>query len=171
MEFAPIVRGLLRGEPVRLLNPQHYLPCGVLQLPEYNVTVTLGEPKLHAHLGQAFLSLIQQRPFPFVLCRVCGNVFVQTGRGKRPRYCSSRCRARGIPSAAHRAAYLRSYRRKKRGGEARIARRIMRAWPKADHYAQLEKQFPRKSRRELLYILKLARAASERPGDTRRKEK
>ena len=103
------------------------------------------------------LPLFETRPFPFGKCAVCGQVFVQARRGKPRRYCSSSCRAKGMPSAAKRTEYMRTQRQRQRKRDLDKAQRIIRkASSEQKQLELLGKEFPQKSRRQLLHLLKRA---------------
>src|SRR5262245_12918280 len=109
------------------------------------------EAKLH--------QLLRLQPFPFGLCPVCHKVFVQPGRGKPRRFCSDACKQKGIPSAAKRSGYALAWRHRVRDREVANARLILRAWPEErQRWLQLRRAFPRKSRRQLLYLIKQAQS-------------
>jgi len=125
--------------------------------------ITLAGSKADVKVGEygqlfdpSIFDLIRERPFPFGMCAVCSTVFVQPHRGKRRRYCSGSCKAKGIPSATKRTEYAREYRHRKREAEILRTRRVLRAWPKQEQFAELRKQFPTKPHRELLYLLRRA---------------
>jgi hypothetical protein len=103
------------------------------------------------------LPLFRTHPFPFGQCAVCGQVFVQAHRGKPRRYCSSSCRAKGMPSAAKRTGYMRTQRQRQRKRELDTAQRLRRkASSEQKQLELLGKEFPQKSRRQLLHLLKRA---------------
>lgn len=101
--------------------------------------------------------LARQQPFPFGQCRVCDRIFVQARRGKERRYCSDRCKARGVPSAPKRTEYTRIHRQRKRAKEVAEACHVIGPVRRDAQYARLERRFPKKSRPALLYLLKRAR--------------
>lgn len=103
-----------------------------------------------------FHTCIRQTPFPFGQCAVCRKVFVLPKKGKPKRYCSPSCKAKGVPSAAKRTEYTRMQRHKRRHEEILTTRRILRVWPKDEQWEMLQKAFPRKSRRQLLFLLRQA---------------
>lgn len=102
------------------------------------------------------LELLKERPFPFRRCPVCESVFVLERRGKPRRFCSTRCKAKGIPSAANRAQYAKGYRKQKRAEEIEVTKRTMAGRTRTERYAELRKRFPGKSRRQLRYLIKCA---------------
>jgi hypothetical protein len=116
------------------------------------------------------LDIRDRHTFPFGRCARCGNVFVQPRRGRARRYCSERCKATGIPSAAKRTEYARTYRRRKRTKEIDVTKRILRQWPRDQQYAQLQKQFPTKSRREVVYLIRQAQPSPRARSERGRKE-
>jgi hypothetical protein len=110
--------------------------------------------------GPAFpelYQLLEPGLCPFGRCPQCENIFVQPGRGKPRRYCSDRCKAKGIPSASKRTFYARGYRRRRRQKETTIARRVIQASPKAAQFSQLRKALPRKKRGQIRWLLRVAR--------------
>jgi len=103
---------------------------------------------------------LRLRPFPFGLCPVCHKVFVQPSRGKPRRFCSDACKQKGIPSAAKRPRYALAWRHRVREREVANTRRILAAWPEERlRWQRLRRAFPKKSRRQLLYLVKQANQA------------
>ena len=104
------------------------------------------------------LPLFRTCPFPFGKCAVCGQVFVQLHRGKPRRYCSPSCRAKGMPSATKRTEYMRTQRHKKRKREIESTKQILRTVPRdvEKQLRALEPEFPEKSRRQRLHLIKRA---------------
>lgn len=175
LEVRRIVQGLLSGTEQSLLGEYLLRPIPGPTVSEVGGRLrpgwqrTSGIPLLGEFLHYVWGAAVRRQRCPFGRCPVCGVVFVQPQRGKPRRYCSQRCKAKGVPSASKRTQYVREYRRQKREQEIQTARRVLRAWPKHEQFAQLEKQFPTKPRRELLYLIKKARVAQSEP--TSRKER
>jgi hypothetical protein len=114
-----------------------------------------------------FWTLLQSsRPSPIRRCLKCNAIIEQPVRGQRgqPRkYCSTRCRAKGIPSAAKRTEYVREYRRRKAKKDIlQMQQILLQVSNPLDLTSRLEKEFPKKSRRQLNYMIKAART---RQGD------
>ena len=108
-----------------------------------------------------FYQLLRSSPFPFGQCRFCPKVFLQSRKGKPRKYCSATCKQKGIPSAATRTADIRERRREHRRREIEQTRQILQRWPEERGYwPRLQKEFPRKSRRELLYLSKQAKRSA-----------
>ena len=151
-----IILRLLEGRPASV-DRQH-LPRLTFRLHGRSVEevseVSTTEDGLYALL----LRIIRQDPFPFGQCPICRTVFVQLGKGKPRRYCTESCRTKGVPSAVKKTEYMRGYRQKHREREIEKVKRTIRAFPNGieEQLAQLEKTFPRKSRRQRLYLLKQA---------------
>jgi hypothetical protein len=116
----------------------------------------LVETKAELDIWSPLLDLLRQRPFPFGRCKreSCGRVFFQAGRGKPRSFCSERCKAKGIPSAAKRTEYARTRRRRKRQREIEVAKNVLRGAPKEERFARLQRAFPQKTRQQLLYLRK-----------------
>lgn len=108
-----------------------------------------------------FYRLLAHHPFPLAQCRKCQRVFVQMGHGKPRQYCSTSCRARGLPSAAKRTEYVRTYRIRKRKQEIVMTRKILRGSPQQERLERMQQAFPRKSRRQLLYLIKQAKRSAQ----------
>ncbi len=108
-----------------------------------------------------FYEVLEHRPFPFGQCRVCKRIFVQMGRGKPQKYCSTPCRAKGLPSAIKRTEYVRVYRAKKREQDITVTCKILQTYPPQEHVRRLEEEFPRKSRRQLVYLIKQAKQVQQ----------
>jgi len=113
--------------------------------------------------------------FPFAWCIVCHNYFLRPERGRRPLFCSIRCKGKGVPSAARRTEYMRDYRHQKRAEELHLARLILRKRKtEVEQVVELGTQLPHKSRRALVQLLrqvqriKAKRNKTTQP--TRRKE-
>lgn len=153
---------LLAGERIVL---EGYYAIGELQ--DRALVVTL-EPSLSPQERQSYPSpmyvcryklqqLLRRRPFPFGVCEVCKRVFTQLERGQPRKYCSQTCAAKGIPSRKNRTTYIRDYRHRNREREIEKTARILRRWPDEKQYLpRLQKEFPKKSRRQLLYLVKCA---------------
>jgi hypothetical protein len=98
------------------------------------------------------------RRFPFATCceRKCHRVFVAAKRGRPQKYCSATCKARGIPSSAKRAEYVKNYRDRERDKLVRRVQSITRGCKKSARYERLKRDFPGRPRKSLLYLLRLA---------------
>jgi hypothetical protein len=138
--------GRLHGGVLR----ETLVPLGTEVLGAFNVRLR-AETVLH--------QLLRLRPFPFGLCPVCHRVFVQPDRGKPRRFCSDVCKQKGIPSAVKRSGYALAWRHRVRDREVANARRILGTWPEERlRWLRLRRAFPRKSRRQLLYLIKQAQS-------------
>lgn len=151
---------LLAGQPA-VVN-RDYLPRVVFRLQGRRVQEAVDKPTTVDGLYSVFLAVLRHDPFLFGQCAVCGTVFVLPKKGKPKRYCSASCKAKGVPSAAKRTEYARAQRHKRRRAEIRTTRRILRAWPREEQWEMLQKAFPRKSRRQLLFLLRQAKQEPQR---------
>lgn len=144
--------GLLAGETVEL--PFAAQPIGWVwnrQLMEES------KPKDEAEQVFAiFLQVLRQKPFPFGRCEVCHKVFSQAAKGQPRRYCSVQCKWKGIPSAATKATYVQLWRRQRQEQEVKKVAEILLHVSLAHLWEALHQEFPRKSRRELLSLMKRA---------------
>jgi hypothetical protein len=118
--------------PRSIRIPPHLVerPC-VFTLNSKGNTVT--ETVERQFVSPGILEALRQQPFPFGVC-LCGTVFVHPPIGKRRRFCSERCKARGIPSAAKRAEYARNLRQRRSNSAVLL---------------QLKRLFPNKSAGEI----------------------
>lgn len=157
-----IVNELLVGNEVEV--PDAYRP--VMRLKGRVVTYSDQQPIIFPATTVGLMDLVRARPFPFGRCAVCGFVFVQPSRGRTRRYCSERCKAKGIASHAKRTEYARVSRHRRRAREFDIARRVVQDWPKEQHFFRLQNRFRTKSRRELLYLLRKVRQQQDKSVST-----
>src|SRR5262249_12726640 len=67
---------------------------------------------------------------------------------------SQRCKAKGVPSAANHNEYARRSRERQRGAEIAKAREILANSPRSERMTRLQQAFPRKLRRQHLYLLR-----------------
>ncbi len=169
-EVQRAVLPLLSGEEVRLPSPVVFGRLNgrvleeVVKLPTLeNIREGVKFPRhfTYAPANQLY-QLLRRRPFPFGQCVVCTKVFIQPRKGKPRRYCSTPCKAKGIPSAAKQTEYARTWRHNKRAQEIETTRRILLAWPEPEqHVERVKQEFLRKSRRQVLYLVKRAKSESQ----------
>jgi hypothetical protein len=165
IEIHRVVEGLLKGTPALPLigHVAHGWDAAGPTITQRDGRLQAGWSRVSAMplLGEfnyyVWIASVRKQRCPFGRCPMCEVVFVQPDRGRLRRYCSERCKAKGIPSAAKRTEYVKQRRQRRRKEDIDTTRRVLRAWMKAEHYARLQKEFPRKSRRELLYLMKRAR--------------
>jgi hypothetical protein len=143
---------LLNGQAMRFHMP-YFEGCYRLRGRKM-VVEPIPEDKPDQWVRREFWGLLNEVPFPFSRCAVCARVSVPPRKGKPRRYCSESCKGKGVPSAAKRPAYIRAQRRKRKKAELLDAERIVRAWPPEEQRRMLERAFPKKSRRQLHYLLK-----------------
>jgi hypothetical protein len=107
----------------------------------------------------ALLSVTTARGFGFGVCGLpsCRKIFARRVRGRPQKYCSAACKARGVPSAKKRSAYVSAYRTKKRHEDVRrVYDLIKRCKNRAERYALLRRTFPGRPAKSLLYVMRQA---------------
>lgn len=156
------IRDLLAGRPARLPDPGAWIG----QLQGRKVREHYEPRDSNEQLYPALLDILRQTPFPFGRCVVCCTVFLQPeGRGKPRRYCTDSCRAKGVPSAKKKTGYMRQHRQNLRERERLYAQRVVHKEKEKEKEKQrpltLQErlrlwadEFPRKSTRQLLSLLK-----------------
>ncbi len=113
-------------------------------------------------LGLAMLDDLLRRPrrIPLWACDQCGAVIPQRARGRPARFCSLRCKTRGIPSAKRRSEYVAAHRQRRREGDLAIAGDAIRDVPVPRQYLALKGALPSRPRKALLHLLRVARGQS-----------
>lgn len=141
----------------RQLHEKHWqrFPAGV-------ASVSLAGREHEVRIAERRLT-VGEWTFPFGRCPICNQVFFRPRRGKPRRFCSEKCKIRGIPFAARRGEYVRGRRQRIREGEIAIALEVVNTSSKTERFRRLQKRLKRKSRPQLLYLLRQAeaRATSE----------
>jgi hypothetical protein len=110
-------------------------------------------------LALAMLDDLFRRPrrCPLWTCEICGAVIPQPARGRLARFCSGRCKSRGIPSASRRALYVANHRRRRREEDLARARQATKGLAKDQQYRALQGTFPGRPRKALLHLLRTVR--------------
>ena len=108
------------------------------------------------------LSVVLQPPYPFGLCAQCDRPYVQKALGKLRRYCSTRCKAAGIPSAAKARLYAREYRQRRMARDVEIATKATQGAPEDQWYKLVARCLPKRRRAEHLRIIKLIKGEGPR---------
>jgi len=153
---------LLEGKGVTLDRPHSSV---VYRLKGSRMVEELQPPRSKdEEISKKLFDLLKEKRFPFGLCIVCHKVFVQSNKGKSRRYCSEPCKAKGVPSAAKRTEYVREQRQKQRRQELRMVKDILRKWTEGERWQKLQKAFPKKTRRQLLYLMKKAQQKQKKEG-------
>lgn len=113
-------------------------------------------------LALAMLDDLFRRPrrCPLWACEICGSVITQPARGRLVRFCSGRCKSKGVPSASRRAQYVADHRRRRRGEDLARARSATTGVAKNEQYEALRQAFPGRPRKGLLHLLRIVRRLS-----------
>jgi hypothetical protein len=106
-----------------VIDPQQYPYFTKLRLVKGMLREVQDRPEPLTTSLVDFLTVLRLRPFPYGRCRACAEFFVQGGR--RQRYCSAVCRARGTEAARKdtKREYMRKYMAMRRAKERNAQRK------------------------------------------------